>query len=250
MTKPANNPEPKIPPIISYTGAAPRLTLKKQLRSTFIAGLLWMFPLFVSLLVLGWVYSLSTTFTQPAANWLVPLFMNRVTSASPSMIKNVTAVASPVFALVLMIVLVFLMGILGKFVIGRRVLESIEHFIENLPLVKGIYGTTKQVIGVFRQGSGGSGFQRVVLVEFPRADIWTIGFVTNTVSDIAADRQYVCVFIPMTPNPTSGFFQIVPVTQVRETDWTVDQGIKIILSGGLLAPSALSFGKPAAVPPV
>ncbi len=123
-------------------------------------------------------------------------------------------------------------------------IEAVEHFIENLPLVKSIYGTTKQVIGVFRQGSGGAGFQRVVLVEFPRPEIWTIGFVTNTIVDTSTDTKMVCVFIPMTPNPTSGFFQIVPLSQIRETDWTVDQGIKIILSGGLLAPATLNLGKP------
>jgi uncharacterized membrane protein len=240
MTQLPNSSEPKIPPILSLP-AAPQMTLKRHLRSTFVAGLLWMFPLLVSLWVLGIIYSFFTQYTKPAADKLVPWFLHFFTTATEP-VSFISSAVSPVLALILALLVVYLLGILGTFVIGRRVLESIEHVIENLPLVKGIYGTTKQVIGVFRQGSGGSGFQRVVLVEFPRADIWTIGFVTNTVTETASQSQYVCVFIPMTPNPTSGFFQIVPVTQVRETDWTVDQGIKIILSGGLLAPSTLDLG--------
>ena len=100
-------------------------------------------------------------------------------------------------------------------------------------------------MGVFRQGSGGHGFQRVVLVQFPRLGTWSVAFVTNTVQDPVSAQALVCVFIPMTPNPTSGFFQMFPEADVRPTDWTIDMGIKIILSGGLLAPGNLQSQPPA-----
>jgi uncharacterized membrane protein len=152
---------------------------------------------------------------------------------------------SSVFAVLFSLLIIYLLGLLGSFFIGRQILAQVEHFIENLPLIKGIYGTTKQVMAVFRQSGGGSGFQRVVLVQFPREGTWTIAFVTNTVRDgtpeaaVAEGRKLVCCFIPMTPNPTSGFFQMFPEEQVRNTDWSVDLGIKIVLSGGLLAPQDL-----------
>jgi uncharacterized membrane protein len=76
-------------------------------------------------------------------------------------------------------------------------------------------------------------------VEFPRKGTWTIAFVTKTIEDPTTGSHLVCCFIPMTPNPTSGFFQMFTEGDVRSTDWTVDVGIKIVLSGGLLSPATL-----------
>jgi uncharacterized membrane protein len=169
------------------------------------------------------------------------------------LVSDLETAVTATFAVLLSLLVVYVLGLLGTFFIGRQILAQIEHFISNLPLIKGIYGTTKQVIAVFRQGGGGSGFQRVVLVQFPREGTWTLAFVTNTVIDsgpptgpaapIAEGRKLVCCFIPMTPNPTSGFFQMFPEDEVRNTDWSVDMGIKIVLSGGLLAPHDLAHAE-------
>ncbi|MEI8194972.1 MAG: DUF502 domain-containing protein [Phycisphaerae bacterium] len=227
-------------------------TLGRHLRSAFLTGLITIFPLFVTIYFLNILFGLATKFSQPAATALVkflvglyaaaPAFGTEARAAYDAYVNYIAGWASPFLALIISAAVVYLLGILGTFVLGKRILAAGEHFIENLPLIKGIYGTTKQVIQVFRQGGGGQGFQRVVLVEFPRVGTWTIGFVTNTISDASTNTPYVCVFIPMTPNPTSGFFQMFPLDQVHDTDWSVDQGIKIILSGGLLAPPELHFG--------
>lgn len=227
-------------------------TLGRHLRSTFLTGLITIFPLFVTIYFLSILFNLATTWSKGPAKFIVTTLVSLYAQApvEPAALAKynenldtITIMTAPLMALIISALVVYILGILGTFVLGKRILAAGEHFIENLPLIKGIYGTTKQVIQVFRQGGGGQGFQRVVLVEFPRVGTWTLGFVTNTISDASSNTPYVCVFIPMTPNPTSGFFQMFPLDQVRDTDWTVDQGIKILLSGGLLAPQVLHFGK-------
>ncbi len=235
---------PNLPP--SRLPGELRERLFRHFRSAVITGLLTLIPLFVTLWILGFLYGRFTSFTYPIAYRLVDYLAGRnAAHFNPKIIARYTA---PVLSVIISLAIIYLLGLLSGFVVGRQLLNRVEHLVENLPLIKGIYGTTKQVIGVFRKGGGGSGFQRVVLMEFPRRGIWTVAFVTGTITDTVSGESFVSVFIPMTPNPTSGFFQMVPVAQVRNTDWTVDQGIKIVLSGGLLAPGELNFGS--ATPPV
>ena len=221
-----------------------RPSLMRHLRSTFIAGMLTAIPIFVTVYLISIVYSLVTTYTQTPANWLVARVLDLLGMTGDTRSKAVGEyLVGPLIALAISLLIVYILGLLGAFVIGRRLLAVGEHFLSNLPLIKGIYGTTKQVMSAFRQGGSSQSFQRVVLVEFPRLGTWTVGFVTKTITDTARNQKFTCVFIPMTPNPTSGFFQMFPEESVRETGWTVDQGIKIVLSGGLLAPDQLPFGE-------
>ena len=206
-----------------------------HLRSVMLAGLLTAIPLFITIYLLSFLFGLVTKYTQPTADSISDHFFGNVATGWVGVMHTTTSAA---VAVLISLAIVYVLGLLGSFFIGRQILAQVEHVIENLPLIKGIYGTTKQVIAVFRKDGGGTGFQRVVLVEFPRKGTWTVAFVTNTVSD-GSNAKLVCCFIPMTPNPTSGFFQMFPEDDVRATDWTVDLGIKIVLSGGLLAPKEL-----------
>jgi len=245
------NPNPShIPPAtLDHAAKRRKAPLRERspvlahLRSVFFAGLLTAIPLFITVYIIGFFYAFLTKYTQLPAVWIVELFF----PASDSLAYAKSAVAAT-FAVLMSLLLVYVMGLLGTFLICRQILAYFEHFIENLPLIKGIYGTTKQVMAVFRKDGGGAGFQRVVLVQFPREGTWTVAFVTNTVQDPTAPPpgRLICCFIPMTPNPTSGFFQMFPENQVRDTDWSVDMGIKIVLSGGLLAPEVLHTTTPAA----
>jgi len=235
-TTPSNLPQG---PVDSTAAIKTRKPLRERspvlahLRSVMVAGLLTAIPLFITGYLIKIVYDLITSPTGNLAKWIVDQIYG--TSGANPVLRTATAAT---IAILISLLVVYLLGLLGTFFIGRQILAQFEHFIENLPLIKGIYGTTKQVMAVFRKGGGGAGFQRVVLVEFPREGTWTVAFVTNTVQDNTVGTL-VCCFIPMTPNPTSGFFQMFPESQVRSTTWTVDMGIKIVLSGGLLAPKKL-----------
>ncbi len=218
-----------------------RTSIFGHLRSILLTGLLTAIPLFITIWILTIIYGLVTKFTAVPAGWivndaLVPIIGKHISHDLEKAKATLNTVVTPVLALMISLGVVYVLGLLGTFFIGRQILMRVEHFIENLPLIKGIYGTTKQVISVFRQGGGGQGVQRVALGQFPREGTWTLAFVTNTIEDATTGQKLVCCFIPMTPNPTSGFFQMFPEDQVRNTDWTVDMGIKIVLSGGLLAP--------------
>lgn len=213
----------------------------RHLRSVMIAGLLTLIPLAVSAFIIFTIFNWFTSFSRPIANFLISnIVAPSISWDNPEAIEILKWWTAPIIALIISVLVVYVMGLLGLFGLGKRLLEAFEQLIENLPLIKGIYGTTKQVISVFKSSSGGGhSFQRVVIVEFPRKGTWTIGFVTKTVHDSVTNQELVCVFIPMTPNPTSGFFQMFPASEVRDTEWSVDQGIKIVLSGGLLAPPVL-----------
>ena len=232
---------PAIPPAAAPAPKKPRKPLRERspilahLRSVFFAGMLTAIPIFITVYILSFFYGLVTQYTKTPANWIVDNIFGDSASGFIGVVRTATAAT---FAVLISLAIVYILGLLGTFLIGRQIIARVEYFLSNLPLIKGIYGTTKQVISVFSKGGGGAGFQRVVLVEFPRQGTWTVAFVTNTVHD-AATGNMVCCFIPMTPNPTSGFFQMFPEDQVRNTDWSVDLGIKIVLSGGLLAPHEL-----------
>ncbi len=225
-----------------------RRSVLAHLRTVLLTGLLTAIPLFITLWILKILFGFVTQFTEVPATWLVtyvlsPLIGHRISTAT------LNTLVTPILAVLISLGIVYALGLAGTFFIRRQLLARLEHFIENLPLIKGIYGTTKQVIAVFRQGGGGSGFQRVALVQFPREGTWTLAFVTNTIDDASTNTKLVCCFIPMTPNPTSGFFQMFPEDQVRSTDWTVDMGIKIVLSGGLLAPHQIGTAPTTAAAP-
>lgn len=236
------NPTPSSPGLPPTTSAnvPPSGAFRRHMQSVFIGGFVVLIPLLVTLYILSFIYHFATGFSYPVAQWI--LKSNVVGHVAHIDTSRAAGYLAPVLAVLLTAGFIYLIGVLSTFVIGRQILNALDRFIENLPLLKGIYGTTKQVIGVFRQSGGGAGFQRVVLVEFPRMGLWTIAFVTNEITDTSRGEKYVTIFIPMTPNPTSGFFQMVREHDVRNTDWTVDQGIKIVLSGGLLAPTELNFG--------
>lgn len=217
-----------------------RSPILAHLRSVMVAGLLTAIPLFITIYILTFLFGLVTKYTATPAVWISDHIFGDETGGWTPVMRTTSAAT---VAVLISLAIVYVLGLLGSFFIGRQILAQVEHFIENLPLIKGIYGTTKQVIAVFRKDGGGAGFQRVVLVEFPRKGTWTVAFVTNTVGD-GANGKLVCCFIPMTPNPTSGFFQMFPEDDVRATDWSVDLGIKIVLSGGLLAPKDLQTQVP------
>ena len=226
-----------------------KTSLARHFRTAFITGILTLIPLAVSFYILMTLFNFFIWFSKPIARVLLTTIVAPIVSDRIPQEDFVTWTA-PILAFIISAVIIYILGLLGIFAVGKRILKAGDQFIENLPLIKGIYGTTKQVISVFRTGGGGAGFQRVVLVEFPRRGTFTIAFVTNTITDVHTHTRLVCTFIPMTPNPTSGFFQMFPEDDVRATTLTVDQGIKIVLSGGLLAPEHFDIGPPPPAKPL
>jgi uncharacterized membrane protein len=142
------------------------------------------------------------------------------------------------------IVALYLLGFATSRVLGQRLLGGFERLIERIPLVHKIYGGTKKLMTLMQNKPGNT--QRVVLIGFPSPTLKSIGFVTRTFTD-SNGREVAAVYVPTTPNPTGGYLEIVPVEELIATDWSVDQAMAFILSGGAAGPDKLPDIFPASV---
>jgi uncharacterized membrane protein len=142
-------------------------------------------------------------------------------------------------AVVLTILALYLLGWIATRVIGRRVIDLFEFFIHRIPLVQSVYGAIKKFISVLQTKP--DEVQRVVLIEFPSKHMKTVGFVTRVLTDERTGKQLAAVYVPTTPNPTSGYLEIVPVENLVATDWSMDQAMTFIISGGAVAPDHIRY---------
>ena len=141
----------------------------------------------------------------------------------------------PGFGLILTLLIIFALGIFVTNVLGRRLFSWGERLISSIPLVKNIYNTLKQITNAFSGATQTENYQRVLYIQYPRKELWTICFVTGESVD-GSGEEYYHVFVPTTPNPTSGVFIIIPKKDAIEADLSVEEGLKAVISGGLLAP--------------
>ena len=146
----------------------------------------------------------------------------------------------PGLGILLTLLLVYLLGIFVTNVLGKRFLHWLETHIKNIPLVNTIYKTIKQIIQAFT-GTAEKKFQSVVYIEYPRKDLWTLAFVTGE-SKNEKDVEFYHLFVPTTPNPTSGVFIIIPKNDSIETELNVEEALKSVISGGMLAPKQHNLG--------
>ena len=137
--------------------------------------------------------------------------------------------------IVLALAIIFLLGLVGTNFIGRQILDAVNTLILRLPLVSSVYSAIKQMVETF-QGPSGS-FQRVVLLQYPRKGMWVMGLVATERDDtlgLSSAAQLLSVFIPTTPNPTSGFLVMVPPEEVVDVDYTVEEAFTFIVSSGIV----------------
>ncbi|MFA7438379.1 DUF502 domain-containing protein [Castellaniella sp.] len=195
------------------------------LKRYFMTGLLIWLPLVATIWVLA---MLARTLVS-----LVPAFL------SPEALFGVDI---PGFELALVLVVVFLTGLVFANFIGRALLARWEALLSHIPLVRSIYHSVKQV-GDTVFAPGGQAFREAVLVQYPREGLWTIGFITGVPCEQAAAHlpgDYVSIYVPTTPNPTSGFFLMLPRTDVRLLDMSVETALKYIISMGVVAPPSVA----------
>jgi len=147
----------------------------------------------------------------------------------------------PGLGAVLTLAVVFLTGVLANNLIGKYVVRLWEKLLHRIPVVNSLYGSVKQVSDTLFSSSGNA-FRKAVLLPYPHQDSWTIGFLTGVPGGDAANHlkgDYVSVYVPTTPNPTSGFFLMLERSKVIELDMTIDAALKYIVSMGVVAPETL-----------
>jgi uncharacterized membrane protein len=153
----------------------------------------------------------------------------------------------PGLGVVVFFLILLTTGMLAANFAGQRFIGAWEALLSRIPFVKSIYLSVKQVSDTLLS-SKGQAFRKALLVEFPRPGSWTIAFLTGTPSPVVSPYlpgEHVSVYVPTTPNPTGGYFLMLPRSQVRELDMTVDEALKYIISMGVVAPRSGEAGYPA-----
>jgi uncharacterized membrane protein len=203
-------------------------------RASFFTGFAITLPAIISIAAVLWVFKTVSNLTDLLLFFL-PRDITHQSNGTGEMYWYWSAVA-----LLLAVVLISLSGVLARYYIGKRMIEWVDAAMMHVPLLNKFYGAIKQVNEAF-SGDKDS-FKTVVMVEFPSAGIYSIGFITNEQNGEVqqkTNKKVVCVFVPTTPNPTSGFLILVPEEKVTKLDMTVAGGIKYIVSLGSISPERL-----------
>jgi len=207
------------------SGKSLRIGLLARIRAYFLAGILVTSPVAITL-YLAWA--------------VVDLIDNAVTRLLPAQYnpENYLPFSVPGLGVVIVILTLTLIGAFTAGVIGRLVIRAGEAVLARMPVIRSVYGATKQIMETVLANQSAA-FREVVLLEYPRRGIWTLGFISGQtqgeVQNLTAD-DVVNVFVPTTPNPTSGFLLFIPRSDLHVLEMTVEEGIKMVVSGGIVTP--------------
>ncbi len=205
-------------------------------KRNFISGLLTLIPLGITWLLLDFIFRQLTKMGKP----LVRALYTDIREDAPGLAK---LLAKPWFddllAAVLVVLAIYALGWLTNRVVGRQILKAFEAIVERLPIVKSVYGSVKKLISVLQTKP--DSVERLVLIDFPHARMKAIGLVTRTLVDEKTGRELAAVYVPTTPNPTNGYVELVPVEELVSTDWTMDEAMNFVISGGAIARDKIAF---------
>ena len=179
-----------------------------------IAGLLAIVPIALTFWILRFLFRFLDSFTAP-------------------ILKNL-GLEIPGLGIILTLLLIFILGLFITNVLGRTIFNWGEKILTKLPLVNTIYNAVKQITNAF-SGKSMKNFKQVIFIQYPRKGLWTMCFVTNQSKNESGDEFY-HVFVPTTPNPTSGVFIVIPQKDAVHPDISVEEGLKSIISGGIIDP--------------
>ncbi|HEX6437204.1 MAG TPA: DUF502 domain-containing protein [Candidatus Binatia bacterium] len=200
-----------------------RVRLRENFQRYFLAGLLVFLPVVITLWFLGWVIGL----------------LDGLLDVLPAGVHPNTYLpfAIPGLGALVTVTLILFLGILTRGVATRRFLAAWENIFIKIPIFRGVYTAVQKLVQTFLGQSQNS--RQVVMIEYPRKGIYTVGFAMGRAwkeLERTQEAQLVNVFIPTTPNPTSGFYLLVPTTEISALDMTMEEALKLITSGGLITP--------------
>ncbi|MGO0999855.1 DUF502 domain-containing protein [Lysobacter sp. CA196] len=215
-----------------------------NLQRLFLTGLLTLLPIWLTWVVVKFVFVLLSDTSRP----LIGPLLNNLALGYPHTLGwlNDPWVQTAI-GLIATLGVILLSGVMTRRVIGQTVLRWFESLIKRIPLASTIYGSARQLLDILQTKPDGT--QRVVLIDFPHNEMKSIGFVTRVMREQGTGRELAAVYVPTTPNPTSGYLEIVPVEKITPTDWTVDQAMSFIISGGAVSPESIPFSVPSPAAP-
>ncbi len=211
-------------------GRGPKWNFLKWARNRFFTGVIVAIPIVATFLAVSWV----VTKIDENVFRIVPNRLNP---------ETYLGFAVPGLGIIISIFLLFLLGILASNFIGKSLIKSGESLLERVPVVSPVYKSLKQIVETVAAQKDRA-FRDVCLIEYPKKDVWAIGFVTADLTGKPAEAlgdDMLCVFVPTTPNPTSGFLLFVKKDSIQILDMTPEEGAKMIISGGMVSSSQPNF---------
>jgi uncharacterized membrane protein len=213
-----------------------RRSLGQHIQKNMIAGVLTLFPLVVTAVVLIWSLGILSYFGEPVVRGMARL----IEADHPTL---AAWLEHPFFINVVSVLVVFaaiyLIGWLASQIIGAKLLEIFQGMINRIPLVGQLYSSMTKLLDVLQTRP--DNIKRVVMIEFPHTEMKALGFVTRILKDESTGRDLAAVFVPTTPNPTGGYLEIVPVERLVSTDLSLEEALNFIVSGGAIAPDHIAF---------
>jgi uncharacterized membrane protein len=221
MAKPPSPSSSKAPP-----AAAHRIGARTRIRNYFLTGIIVAGPVAITVYIALW-------FIQLVDSWVKPLVPPRYLP------ETYLPFTIPGFGLLVAFLALTLLGFLTANLVGRSLLEFGEVALDRMPYVRGIYKGVKQIFEtVFKQD--GHSFRQVGLIDWPGEGLWSLCFITEPAQGALAaalpDEEHVCVFVPCTPNPTTGYLVVMERARVKEIDVTTDEAFKLLMSMGIIQP--------------
>jgi uncharacterized membrane protein len=210
---------------------APKSSLSRRFRNAFFTGLLVFLPLGTTIFVIDFLLDL---FKDPALKLAYQLGL----SEQNSFFGLETLLAGA--GLIIGVILLTALGYFSKYLLGRFFINLTEKLLDKVPFINAVYRSVKQIVDTFGRENRAV-FKEVCLVEYPRKDCFALGFITAESSVHVTSKignGYIYVFVPTTPNPTSGFLLLVKENEIQRLDVTVGDGMKMLISGGAVVPSA------------
>ncbi|MDP8222836.1 MAG: DUF502 domain-containing protein [Candidatus Lernaella stagnicola] len=211
---------------------------RTDVRNYLVAGLLVTVPLGTTILVLRWVLRIADGMIK----WLPEAYRP----------ETYLGIHIPgVFGLTLFILFLLIVGFLVRNFIGQRLVRVYENILERIPFVRTVYVATKQLTSSLF-ATDGNKFSRVVLIEYPRPGLYSMAFVTSEHTKLLSNvigRRCLSVFVPTTPNPTSGYYLLVPIEDAVDTDLSIEEAFRLIMSAGISTPERADVPAPTVQPP-
>lgn len=200
--------------------------IEANLRNRLISGILVVVPLGITFLLLQLLYGMTAGYLARS--------IQPVLGAQPPWVVAIISVF-------LLAAILYLIGLAATFFIGRRLITLAEMIVYRIPLVKTIYGASKQVVDSLSFQNQQQSFKNVVIVEFPREGMYAIGYLTGIIRIGKEELIHGKVFVPTTPNPTTGFFEMLPLSKVFVSNLTMEDSVKLLMSAGIVAPERLTL---------
>ena len=228
-------------------------TIRRLVRARITAGVITVLPILVTI----WVIRLIFGWMRDASQWAVigvldskwfqtyiwkqdlppdeKLSIQDFLDSHPYLDWGIA-----LFSVLLTIILLYAIGLFATNIFGRRILDWLDSIVERVPLIKTVYRGLKQILASF-SGDQANSFRRAALIPFPNEKLRCVGFITNVFNDSITNEELCAVFIATTPNPTTGYLQVVKRKDITELNWSVEDAIRCVMSGGILKPDFLTI---------